>query len=59
MVVLAKVAEMPEHDRATGKRLHIIIKASVSPLAETLGGIAGSPQNRPRTSTANEVAKPL
>jgi hypothetical protein len=34
--VLAKIAEMPEPDRAMGKRLHEIIKASASPLAETL-----------------------
>jgi hypothetical protein len=31
--VLAKIAEMPEPDRAMGKRLHAIIKASVPALS--------------------------
>jgi hypothetical protein len=38
--VLAKIAEMPEPDRAMGKRLHAIIKASAPP----------RPQRRPRDS---------
>ena len=31
--VLAKIAEMPEHDRALGERLHEIIKASAPALS--------------------------
>ncbi len=34
--VLAKIAEMPEPDRATGKRLHAIIKASAPALSPRL-----------------------
>jgi len=34
--VLAKIAEMPEPDRAVGKRLHAIIKASAPALAPKL-----------------------
>ena len=34
--VLAKVAEMPEPDRAMGKRLHAIIKASAPALSPRL-----------------------
>ncbi len=34
--VLAKIAEMPEPDRAIGKRLHVIIKASVPALSPRL-----------------------
>jgi hypothetical protein len=34
--VLAKIAEMPEPDRAMGERLHAIIKASVPALADYL-----------------------
>ncbi len=34
--VLAKIAEMPEPDRAMGKRLHAIIKASASVLSPRL-----------------------
>jgi hypothetical protein len=34
--VLAKIAEMPEPDRAMGKRLHAIIKASAPALAPKL-----------------------
>jgi hypothetical protein len=33
--VLAKIAEMPEPDRAMGKRLHAIIKASMPALSPT------------------------
>jgi hypothetical protein len=35
-IVLAKVAEMPEPDRAMGKRLHAIIKASALTLSPRL-----------------------
>jgi hypothetical protein len=34
--VLAKIAEMPEPDRAMGKRLHAIIKASAPALSQKL-----------------------
>ena len=34
--VLAKIAEMPEADRAMGKRLHVIIKASAPALSPRL-----------------------
>jgi len=34
--VLAKIAEMPEPDRAIGKRLHVIIKASAPALSSRL-----------------------
>ena len=34
--VLAKIAEMPEPDRAMGKRLHVIIKASAPALSPRL-----------------------
>ncbi|HEY8648827.1 MAG TPA: DUF1801 domain-containing protein [Candidatus Limnocylindria bacterium] len=34
--VLAKIAEMPESDRAMGKRLHAIIKASAPALSPRL-----------------------
>jgi hypothetical protein len=34
--VLAKIAEMPEPDRAMGKRLHAVIKASAPALAPRL-----------------------
>ena len=34
--VLAKIAEMPEPDRAMGERLHAIIKASAPPLSPRL-----------------------
>ncbi len=35
--VLAKIAEMPESDRAMAERIHAIVKASApAPLAETL-----------------------
>src|ERR671923_1707810 len=34
--VLAKIAEMPEPDRAMGKRLHAIIKASAPALSPRL-----------------------
>ena len=34
--VLAKIAEMPEADRAIGKRLHVIIKASAPALSPRL-----------------------
>ena len=34
--VLAKIAEMPEPDRAMGKRLHAVIKASAPALSPTL-----------------------
>jgi hypothetical protein len=34
--VLAKIAEMPEPDRAVGKRLHAVIKASAPALSPRL-----------------------
>src|SRR3981081_4304428 len=34
--VLAKIAEMPEPDRATGERLHAVIKASAPALSPRL-----------------------
>ena len=34
--VLAKIAEMPEHDRAIGERLHAVIKASAPALSPKL-----------------------
>jgi hypothetical protein len=34
--VLAKIAEMPERDRAMGKRLHAVIKASAPALSPRL-----------------------
>jgi uncharacterized protein YdhG (YjbR/CyaY superfamily) len=34
--VLAKIAEMPEPDRAMGKRLHVVIKASAPALSPKL-----------------------
>jgi uncharacterized protein YdhG (YjbR/CyaY superfamily) len=34
--VLAKIAEMPEPDRATGERLHVVIRASAPALSPRL-----------------------
>ena len=55
--VLAKIAAMPEPDRALGERLHAIIKASAQPSRRDSG--TGCPR-MPRTarSSASSKARP-
>src|SRR5215217_6700206 len=52
--VLAKIAEMPEPDRAMGKRLHEIIKASAPALSPKLW--YGMPR-MPRTARSSASSK--
>src|SRR5205809_2959660 len=52
--VLAKIAEMPETDRAMGERLHAIIKASARPSRRDSG--TGCPR-MPRTATSSASSK--
>ena len=52
--VLAKIAEMPEPDRAMGTRLHAIIKASAEPSRRDSG--TGCPR-MPRTARSSASSK--